>query len=110
MVGADTCVFHRFVKRVATGAITGIGNALPRETLHFMALAQAAATGDVTARRRAQELGAAFEVLARSDTGADLVLYFKHLMVPQGDLSALPGRSVVQVRSAPSASVARNIT
>jgi len=85
MVGVDTCVFHGFVKCGATGAITGIGNVLPRETLHFMALAQAAATGDVTARRRAQELGEAFEVLSRFDEGADLVLYYKHLMVLEGN-------------------------
>lgn len=85
MVGVDTCVFHGFVKCGATGAITGIGNVLPRETLHFMALAQAAATGDVTARRRAQELGEAFEELSRFDEGADLVLYYKHLMVLEGN-------------------------
>jgi 4-hydroxy-tetrahydrodipicolinate synthase len=85
MVGVDTCVFHGFVKCGATGAITGIGNVLPRETLHFMALAQAAATGDVAARRRAQELGEAYEVLSRFDEGADLVLYYKHLMVLEGN-------------------------
>jgi 1-pyrroline-4-hydroxy-2-carboxylate deaminase len=85
MVGVDTCVFHGFVKCGATGAITGIGNVLPRETLHFMQLSQAAAAGDATARRRAQELGEAFEVLSRFDEGADLVLYYKHLMVMEGN-------------------------
>lgn len=85
MVGVDTCVVHGFVKCGATGAITGIGNVLPREALHFMALAQAAATGDTAARRRANELAEAFEVLSRFDEGADLVLYYKHLMVLEGN-------------------------
>lgn len=85
MVGVDTCVVHGFVKCGATGAITGIGNVLPRETLHFMALAQAAATGDAAARRRAHELAEAFEVLSRFDEGADLVLYYKYLMVLEGN-------------------------
>jgi len=85
MVGVDTGVFHGFVKCGATGAITGIGNVLPRETLHFMALAQAAASGDRVARRRAQELSEAFEVLSIYDEGADLVLYYKHLMVLEGN-------------------------
>ncbi len=85
MVGVDTCVFHGFVKCGAAGAITGIGNVLPRETLHFMALAQAAAAGDHVARRRAQELSEAFEVLSIYDEGTDLVLYYKHLMVLEGN-------------------------
>ncbi len=84
MVGVDTCVFHGFVKCGASGAITGIGNVLPRETLHFMNLATAAAKGDPWARRRAQELGEAFEVLSRFDEGSDLVLYYKYLMVLEG--------------------------
>ena len=86
MVGVDTCVFHGFVKCGATGAITGVGNVLPRETLHFMQLAQAAAAGDVVARTHAQELGEAFETLSRFDEGPDLVLYYKHLMVLEGGL------------------------
>ena len=85
MVGVDTCVFHGFVKCGASGAITGIGNVLPRETLHFMNLATAAAKGDPWARRRAQELGEAFEVLSRFDEGSDLVLYYKYLMVLEGN-------------------------
>jgi 4-hydroxy-tetrahydrodipicolinate synthase len=85
MVGVDTCVFHGFVKCGASGAITGIGNVLPRETLHFMDLAIAAAKGDALARRRAQELGEAFEVLSRFDEGGDLVLYYKYLMVLEGN-------------------------
>jgi hypothetical protein len=38
MIGVDTCVFHGVVNCGATGAITGIGNALPREVLHLTAL------------------------------------------------------------------------
>ena len=84
MVGVDTQVFHGYVNCGATGAITGIGNVLPREVLHLVALAQKAATGDVIARRRALELDRALGVLSSFDEGADLVLYYKHLMVAVG--------------------------
>ncbi len=85
MVGVDTTVFHGFVNCGATGAITGIGNALPREVLHLVSLSKQAAQGDVKARRLAQELEAALGVLSSFDEGADLVLYYKHLMVLNGD-------------------------
>lgn len=85
MIGIDTCVFHGFVNCGATGAITGIGCVLPREILHLAALCRAAAAGDAEARQRAQELEAALAVLSSFDEGADLVLYFKHLMVLKGD-------------------------
>ena len=85
MIGVDTAVVHGFVNCGATGAITGIGNVLPREVLHLCALAQAAAAGDVAARRRAGELEAALAVLSSFDEGPDLVLFFKHLMVLRGD-------------------------
>lgn len=85
MVGVDTAVFHGFVNCGATGAITGIGNVLPREVLHLVALSEAAAKGDVDARARAQELEAALAVLSSFDEGPDLVLYFKHMMVLNGD-------------------------
>lgn len=85
MVGVDTAVFHGYVNCGATGAITGIGNVLPTEVLHLCALAQAAATGDVDARQRALELEAALAVLSSFDEGPDLVLYFKHMMVLNGD-------------------------
>ena len=85
MVGVDTAVFHGFVKCGATGAITGIGNVLPREVLHLVTLSAAAAKGDVAARVRAQELEQALAVLSSFDEGPDLVLYFKHLMVLKGD-------------------------
>ncbi|WP_280542695.1 dihydrodipicolinate synthase family protein [Chromohalobacter sp. 11-W] len=85
MVGVDTTVYHGFVNCGATGAITGIGNALPREVLHLVALSKKAAKGDVTARRRAKELEEALGVLSSFDEGADLVLYYKHLMVLNGE-------------------------
>lgn len=85
MVGVDTAVFHGIVNCGATGAITGIGNALPKEVLHLGALCNAAAQGDADARVRAQELESALAVLSSFDEGADLVLYYKHLMVMCGD-------------------------
>ncbi|NWK76487.1 dihydrodipicolinate synthase family protein [Aquitalea sp. LB_tupeE] len=85
MVGVDTQVVHGFVNCNATGAITGIGNALPREVLHLVALSKAAARGDATARRQARELESALAVLSSFDEGCDLVLYYKYLMVLNGD-------------------------
>jgi 4-hydroxy-tetrahydrodipicolinate synthase len=85
MIGVDTTVFHGFVNCGAEGAITGIGNALPREVLHLVALCRQAAAGDPLARRRAAELDAALAVLSGFDEGPDLVLYYKHLMVLGGD-------------------------
>ena len=85
MVGVDTAVFHGFVNCGATGAITGIGNVLPKEVLHLCKLAQAAAAGDVDARQRALELEQALGVLSSFDEGPDLVLFYKHMMVLKGD-------------------------
>ncbi|OCJ00494.1 dihydrodipicolinate synthase family protein [Rhizobium sp. AC27/96] len=85
MIGVDTAVFHGFVNCGATGAITGIGNVLPKEVIHLCHLAQAAAKGDADARRRALELEAALAVLSSFDEGPDLVLFFKHMMVLKGD-------------------------
>jgi 1-pyrroline-4-hydroxy-2-carboxylate deaminase len=84
MVGVDTQVFHGFVNCGARGAITGIGNALPKEALHLVALCNAAAAGDAQARRKAQELESALMVLSTFDEGPDLVLFYKHLMVLEG--------------------------
>lgn len=86
MAGVDTCVFHGFVNCNATGAITGIGNALPKEILHLVSLCKQAAAGDAKARRQAQELEEALNVLSSFDEGADLVLYYKYLLVLNGDL------------------------
>ncbi len=85
MVGVDTAVFHGYVNCGATGAITGIGNALPQEVLHLVRLCQKAAEGHVEARRRAVELEDALAVLSSFDEGPDLVLYYKHLMVLNGE-------------------------
>jgi dihydrodipicolinate synthase/N-acetylneuraminate lyase len=85
MVGVDTQVVHGFVNCGAKGAITGVGNALPKEVLHLIALCEKAATGDATARSKAQELDAALAVLSTFDEGPDLVLYYKQLMVLEGN-------------------------
>ena len=85
MVGVDTNVYHGFVNCGATGAITGIGNALPKEVLQLVELCKQAAQGDVTARLKAKELEEALGVLSSFDEGADLVLYYKHLMVLNGN-------------------------
>jgi dihydrodipicolinate synthase/N-acetylneuraminate lyase len=85
MIGVDTNVFHGYVNCGAVGAITGIGNALPREVLHLVSLCEKAAAGDAAARVRAQELDQALAVLSSFDEGPDLVLFYKHLMVLNGD-------------------------
>jgi 1-pyrroline-4-hydroxy-2-carboxylate deaminase len=85
MVGVDTEVFHGFVNCGATGAITGIGNVLPEPVLHLVALCRKAAKGDHRARAQAAQLEQALHVLSVFDEGVDLVLYFKHLMVLEGN-------------------------
>ncbi len=85
MVGVDTEVYHGFVNCGATGSITGIGTALPKEALLLAALCQKAAEGHAEARLRARELEEAFGVLASFDEGTDLVLYYKHLLVLNGE-------------------------
>jgi 4-hydroxy-tetrahydrodipicolinate synthase len=85
MVGVDTQVVHGFVRCGAGGAITGVGNALPREILRLIELCQQAAGGDHEAYRLATELDAALAVLSSYDEGPDLVLYYKHLMVLEGN-------------------------
>jgi len=85
MVGVDTQVVHGYVNCGATGAITGIGNVLPREVLHLVALCEKAASGDPDALRQALELDRALRVLSTYDEGPDLVLYYKHLMVLEGN-------------------------
>lgn len=85
MVGVDTAVYHGFVQCGAKGAITGIGNCLPREVLHLVQLCQNAQTGDPVARRRAKELEEALMVLSTWDAGTDLVLYYKYLLELNGE-------------------------
>lgn len=85
MAGVDTGVYHGYVKCGATGTITGIGNCIPKEILHFVALAKVAATGDLDARTRARELGEALEILSSWDEGTDLVLYYKYMLELNGE-------------------------
>ena len=85
MVGVDTQVFHGYVNCGACGTITGIGNALPVEVLRLVELCTRAQAGDVEARRLAEELDRALHVLSTFDEGPDLVLYYKHLLVLNGD-------------------------
>ena len=84
MVGVDTQVFHGYVRCGATGAITGVGNALPTEVLRLVELCEKAAAGDAVARRLGRELDDALSVLSKFDEGPDLVLYYKELMVLEG--------------------------
>ncbi len=84
MVGVDTQVFHGFVRCGAKGAITGVGNALPREVLRYVELCRQAAAGDPQARSYALELEEALRVLSLFDEGPDLILYYKALMVLEG--------------------------
>ena len=85
MVGVDTQVFHGFVRCGAVGAITGVGNALPRQILRLVNLCEQAASGDAEARRLALELDETLRVLSTFDEGPDLVLYYKYLMVLEGN-------------------------
>ena len=84
MVGVDTQVFHGIVRCGAAGAITGVGNALPRQVLRLVELCVQAAAGDSGARGLAAELTDALAVLSTYDEGPDLVLYYKQLMVLEG--------------------------
>lgn len=85
MAGVDTQVFHGFVHCGAAGAITGIGNCLPKQVLQLVLLCELAVAGDSEARRLARELDEALTVLSTFDEGPDLVLYYKYLLVLLGD-------------------------
>ena len=85
MVGVDTQVVHGFVRCGAKGAITGVGNALPREVLRLIELCHLAAEGDANALKLANELDQALLELSKFDEGPDLVLYYKRLMVLEGN-------------------------
>ena len=85
MIGVDTTVYHGYVNCGAVGAITGVGNAFPKEVLHLVSLCQKAEKGNSIARIKAKELEEALGVLSSFDEGPDLVLYYKYLMVLNGD-------------------------
>ena len=87
MVGVDTQVFHGYVNCGATGAITGIGNALPVQVLRMVELCREAQAGGARSRRLAQELESALLVLSTFDEGPDLVLFYKYLLVLNGEES-----------------------
>ncbi|MBL05709.1 MAG: dihydrodipicolinate synthase family protein [Planctomycetes bacterium] len=80
MVGVDTQVYHGYINCGAVGAITGIGNCLPAEVLHLLALCALGAAGDEEARTYAAELDSSLEVLSTYDEGPDLVLYYKYIL------------------------------
>lgn len=84
VVGVDTQVVHGMVHCGAAGVISGIGNALPVETLRLVELCRQAHAGSAEAMRLAKELDEALSVLARFDEGPDLVLCFRRLMVLEG--------------------------
>jgi 1-pyrroline-4-hydroxy-2-carboxylate deaminase len=84
-VGVDTQVYHGYLNCGATGTITGIGNAIPQQVLQMVRLCELAVKGDVEARRLAKELGEALQVLSTFDEGPDLVLYYKYLLVLNGE-------------------------
>ncbi|MDE0421486.1 MAG: dihydrodipicolinate synthase family protein [Gammaproteobacteria bacterium] len=85
VVGVDTQVVHGIIRCGASGVITGIGNVFPRAVLRLIELCEDAADGDRDAGFRAHDLDEALSVLARFDEGPDLVLYFKRLMVLEGN-------------------------
>ena len=85
LAGVDTQVFHGVVNCGAVGAITGVGNVLPLEIIHYVGLCKKAATGDEEARNFAKELEQALVVLSTFDEGPDLVLYYKYLLTLKGD-------------------------
>ena len=87
MIGVDTTVYHGYVNCGAVGAITGVGNAFPKEVLHLISLCEKAANGNSLARKKAIELESALAVLSSFDEGPDLVLYYKYLMVLNGEKS-----------------------
>lgn len=85
LVGVDTQVVYGYVNCGAVGTITGIGNVLPTPVLQLVELSKRAAQGDAPALQQAIELESALGVLSSFDEGVDLVLYYKHLMVLEGN-------------------------
>ena len=94
MVGVDTQVFHGFVRCGAGGAITGVGNALPKEVLRRVEMCEQAAAETQPRVDWLPNSTMHSPVLATFDEGPDLVLYYKHLMswkvVPNTSISSTP--------------------
>lgn len=84
-VGVDTQVYHGYLNCGAKGTITGIGNAIPQQVLQLVRLCEWAVQGDAQAKSLAQELAEALQVLSTFDEGPDLVLYYKYLLVLNGE-------------------------
>ncbi len=84
MVGVDTQVCHGFVNCGAVGAITGVGNALPKQVLRLVELCLEATGGNIESKNWAIELEGAMNPLSKLDEGPDLVLFYKELMVLEG--------------------------
>ncbi len=84
LVGVDTQVYHGYLNCGACGAITGVGNALPDETLMLIRLLEDAVRGNAQAKQYAFELSESLKVLSTFDEGPDLVLYYKQLMTLEG--------------------------
>jgi 4-hydroxy-tetrahydrodipicolinate synthase len=85
IVGVDTQVLHGIICCGAIGVITGVGNVLPEAVFKLIRLCQQAAEGNVKAGRQAHELDTALRVLSTFDEGPDLVLFYKYLLVLQGE-------------------------
>lgn len=85
LVGVDTQVFYGIVDCGAVGAITGIGNCLPKPVLRLVELCKRAAGGDAQSRRSAMQLDAALKVLSTFDEGPDLTLYYRRIAAEMGD-------------------------
>ena len=85
MVGVDTQVCHGVVNCGAVGTITGIGNVIPAQVLHYFKICKQAAEGNADARLLARELEHALKVLSTFDEGPDLVLYYKYLLTLRGE-------------------------
>ena len=69
MVGVDTQVVHGFIQCGAKGAMTGVGNALPKEVLRLVDLSLLAADGDASALQLANEIVQVLAVLSSYDEG-----------------------------------------
>ncbi len=85
LVGVDTQVRHGFLNCGAAGAITGIGNVLPRPVLRLAELCRRAVReGGARDRILSRELSEALHTLSLFDEGPDLALYYRHLMAETG--------------------------
>ena len=85
LAGVDTQVCHGVVNCGAVGTITGIGNVIPQQIIHYFKICRMAAEGNADARKLARELENALHVLSTFDEGPDLVLHYKFLLTLRGE-------------------------